>query len=203
MSEPREVAADVSEVVPGVWHWHVHDDRIDFLSAAHAVVADEGTVLVDPLPLMPDALARLGKATTILVTAGTHQRSAWRLRRELGAKVWAPALAQTLEEEPDARYGDGDRLPGDLLAVFTPGAGTTQHTFLLEREGGVAFVPDLLARAPGGELMLVPDQYMHDPEEARRSVRKLLGLPFSVLCLSHGTPVTADPHGAIRAALGE
>ena len=117
VSEPREIAADVSEVVPGVWHWHVHDDRIDFLSAAHAVVA--------------------------------------------------------------------------------------QHTFLLEREGVVAFVPDLLARAPGGELMLVPDQYMHDPEEARRSVRKLLGLPFSVLCLSHGTPVTEDPHGAIRAALGE
>ena len=42
---------------------------------------------------------------------------------------------------------------------------------------------------------------MHDPEDARRSVEKLLGLDFSVLCLAHGAPLLDDPHGAIRAAL--
>ena len=201
MSEPTEIAAGAEEVMPGVWHWRIHDGRIDFLSAAHGVQTDEGTVLIDPLPLAPDALAELGPVVAILISAGTHQRSSWRYRRELGAKVYAPALSKEIDEEPDARYSDGDRLPGGLLAVFTPGAGTTQHTFLLDRAPGVAFVPDMLARPPDGPLSLVPAEYMHDPEEARRSVEKLLDLRFSVLCLAHGAPLLANPHGAIRALL--
>lgn len=201
MSEPKEVARQIEEVVPGVWHWRVHDDRIDFVSAAHAVAGDEGAVLIDPLPLAEDALARLGPVAAILLTAGTHQRSAWRYRRELAAKVYAPALSRQIDEEPDARYGDGDTLPGGLRAVFTPGAGTTQHTFLHEDGPAVAFVSDLLAKPPGGPLALVPAQYMHDPEEARRSLEKLLDLPFDVLCLAHGEPVREDPKSAIRSAL--
>jgi hypothetical protein len=44
---------------------------------------------------------------------------------------------------------------------------------------------------------------MHDPAEARRSVEKLLDLPFSILCLGHGVPVTDDPKAALRAALAD
>jgi hypothetical protein len=201
MSEPSSRAERVEEVVPGVWSWSVQDDRIDFVSTAHAVTGDEGVVLVDPLPLAPEALARLGEVTAICLTAGTHQRSAWRYRRELGARVYAPALSRLIEEEPDVRYGDGDELPGGLHAVFTPGAGTTQHTFLLEREGGVAFVPDLLTHLPQRGVRIVAEEYLHDPEETRRSIRKLLELPFSILCLDHGEPLTDDPKGAIRALL--
>jgi glyoxylase-like metal-dependent hydrolase (beta-lactamase superfamily II) len=200
MSEPKEVAQTVQEVVPGVFFWHVHDDRIDFISCAHAFRSDEGTVLIDPLPLEDAALAQLEPVTAICLTSGGHQRSAWRLRRSLGTEIYAPALSQTLEEEPDGRYGDGDTLPGGLRAIFTPGAGTTQHTLLLD-EPAVAFVSDLFARPPGGELALIPRQYAHDIDEARRSVEKLLDLPFSVLCLGHGEPVTSDPKAAIRAAL--
>jgi hypothetical protein len=32
-------------------------------------------------------------------------------------------------------------------------------------------------------------------------VEKLLDLPFSVLCLDHGAPVTDDPKAALRALL--
>ena len=203
MSEPRTAADSVEEVVPDVWSWSVHDDRVDFVSTAHAVAGDDGVVLVDPLPLAPDALAGLGSVLAICLTAGTHQRSAWRLRRELGAQVYAPALSRQIEEEPDARYGDGDELPGGLRAVFTPGAGTTQHTFLLEREDGVAFVPDLFTHLPERGLRMVWEEYMYDPAEARRSIRKLIELPFSVLCFDHGQPLKDDPKGAIRALLEE
>lgn len=198
MSEPQAVAEHAEEVVPGVWTWSVDDERIGFISTAHAVADHEGVVLIDPLPLQLDALHRLGSVYAICMTAGTHQRSAWRYRRQLGAKVYAPALSRLIEEEPDVRYGDGDGLPGSLRAVFTPGAGTTQHTFLLEREGGVAFVPDLLVNVPGRGLGITPDEYVHDPAETRRSILKLLDLPFSVLCLNHGSPVTEDPKAAIR-----
>jgi glyoxylase-like metal-dependent hydrolase (beta-lactamase superfamily II) len=201
MSEPKAVAGSVEEVVPGVWTWNVHDERIDFVSTAHAVQGEEGAVLIDPLPLAPEAVADLGEIAAICMTAGTHQRSAWRYRRELGVPVYAPALSKLIDEEPDVRYGEGDRLPGGLDAVFTPGGGTTQHTFLLDREGGVAFVPDLFVNVPGGGLRITSDEYTHDPAEARRSIEKLLGLEFSVLCLNHGDPVTEDPKGAIQALL--
>jgi glyoxylase-like metal-dependent hydrolase (beta-lactamase superfamily II) len=200
MSEPRAVAGTVEEVVPGVWHWRVHDERIDFVSSAHAVAGSRGAVLIDPLPLTPQAQSLLGPIHAVVLTTSSHQRSAWRLRRELGMRVWAPASAQEVEEEPDERYGDGDLLPGDLLAVFTPGAGTRQHSLLDERRG-VLFTPDLFVVPPGGALALTPAQYMHDPAEARRSAERLLELDFSVLCTGHGEPVRGDPKAAIRAAL--
>jgi glyoxylase-like metal-dependent hydrolase (beta-lactamase superfamily II) len=201
VSEPNAVAETVEEVVPRVWTWSVHDERIDFVSTAHAVSNPDGTVLIDPLPLVPDALRSLGDVAAICLSAGTHQRSAWRYRRELEVPVYAPALSKLIEEEPDVRYSEGDDLPGGLEAVFTPGAGTTQHTFLLAREGGVAFVPDLFANVPERGLAIVGEEEMPDPTEARRSIRKLLDLPFAILCLDHGAPLTEDPKAAIRALL--
>lgn len=201
MSEPKAVAQELVEVVPGIFHWAIEDERIGgHISAAHAVVGADGAILIDPLPLAEEAMARLGPVSAILVTAGSHQRSSWRLRRELEVPVWMPALAREIDEEPDERYGHDELLPGDLLALFTPGAGTTQHTLLLDDR--VAFVPDLLLRPPGSELGLVPAEYMHDPDQARQSLERLVDEHvFDVLCLSHGVPVTEDPGAAIRAAL--
>lgn len=201
MSEPSAVAAAAAEVVPGVWHWQVHDDRIDFVSSAHALAERGGVVLVDPLPLAPDALAALGPVSAIVLTSGSHDRSAWRYRRELGVAIFAPALWGKPEEEPDRRYGDGDRLPGGARALFTPGAGRTQHTLLLDRDGGVAITADLFMRPPGGPLGLVPAEYMDDPALARRSAERLLEERFEVLCIGHGEPVRSGAREAIRAAL--
>lgn len=203
MSEPQAVAREVEEVVPGVRRWAVEDERIGgHTSASYAVAAGGGAVLIDPLPLERKALAGLGQVTAIVVSCGSHQRSSWRLRRELGAEVWAPTLSREIEEEPDYRYGDGDRLPGDLEAIFTPGAGTTQHTLLLERHGGVVFIPDLLVQPrDGGEPSFVDDRYLHDPEGARRSVRRVLDLPFAVACLSHGPAFVENAKATIRGVL--
>ena len=202
MTEPKAVAAEVQEVVPGVWTWSVEDDRIGgFTSTSYAFTSDDGTVLIDPLPLADEARQGLGNVGAICLTTSNHQRSSWRLRRELGVPVHLPALAKEVEEEPDGRYSEGDVLPGGLRPIFTPGAGTTQHTLLLDRDGGIAFVPDQLLLYPDGRLSVVPDEYAHDPEGARRSAEKLLDLPFEVLCLAHGGPVTEDPREQLRAAL--
>lgn len=123
MSEPRTIATGADEVVPGVWHWTLHDERIDFVSDSYALASDEGVVLIDPLPLAEESLRGLGAVVAICLTCGSHQRSAWRYRSELGAPVYAPALAREIDEEPDERYSHGVLLPGKLRASFTPGAG--------------------------------------------------------------------------------
>jgi hypothetical protein len=199
VTEPRAVAQSVEEVVPGVWRWWVHDERIGGYEAdAHAVAVDGGVVLIDPLPLEPDALAALGKVHAVYLTAACHQRSSWRLRRELGARVHAPRGARTLEEEPDAWYAAGDGLRGALRAVHTPGPEGAHHSFLREREPRVLFCSDLLTHYAGRALDYVPLRYHDEPETTKQTVRGLLALDFDVMCFDHGAPITDDPHAALR-----
>jgi glyoxylase-like metal-dependent hydrolase (beta-lactamase superfamily II) len=200
VSESRAVAESVEEIVPGVWYWRVRDERIGGAwGCSHAA---DG-VLVDPHGLAADALARLGEITAIVLTTSSHQRAAWRLRRELRVPVYLPAAAKAVDEEPDVRYGEGDALPGGLQAVFTPGAGTTQHSLLLERDGGVLFTPDLFVRSSRGPLEWVPFEYMHDPDEARRSAERLLELDFAVLCSAHGAPLVGGAKEALHGLVHE
>jgi hypothetical protein len=202
MSEPKAVANEIVEVVENVLHWHVADDRLGgAISSAYAVRTDEGVVLIDPVPLAPGKLEELGEIAAIVITSGSHQRSAWRLRAELEVPVWAPSMAHELEEDPDERYGHESILPGDLAAFYAPGAGVSQHTLFLE--GEVAFVPDLLVNPPGGPLAIAPLEYFADPEAARTSLQQLVDQPFDVLCLSHGMPVHDAPQDAIQALLDE
>ena len=198
VAEPKGIAENVEEVVPGVWHWRLRDERIgDEWGCSHAA---DG-VLIDPHRLADDAFSRLGEVEAIVLTTSSHQRAAWQLRRELRVPVYLPAAAKQVDEEPDERYQEGDALPGGLQAVFTPGAGTTQHSLLLTRDAGVLFTPDLFIRAPDGPLEWVPFGYMHDPEEAKRSVQRLLGLDFDVLCMAHGAPLVGGAKDTLRGLL--
>jgi glyoxylase-like metal-dependent hydrolase (beta-lactamase superfamily II) len=202
MSEPKAVAETIVTVVPGVWRWHLRDERIGAESDAHAVRDGAGTVLIDPLPLREAALKRLRPIVAICLTAACHQRSAWRYRRTFGAAVYAPEGARAMDEEPDVRYRAGQMLPGGLRAVHTPGPEQAHYAFWREPSPAVLFCPDLIMLDAGGELAFIPAEYHDDPQATRDSVRRLLDLAFEVLCLDHGPPITADPHAALRTLLG-
>ncbi len=202
VSEPREIADRVEEVVDGVWHWRIRNARIgDSFSSSHAVATDGGCVLIDPVRLTPEALGSLSKAVAVLLTAKTHQRSAWRYRRELGIEVWGPEDAPPADEPLDRLYSEGDLLPGSLRAIRTPGPEWPHYSFLLERDPGVLFCSDLIENDGGRELRFVPADYHEDPAATRRSVESLLDLSFAVLCLDHGVPIAGDPQAALRQLL--
>jgi glyoxylase-like metal-dependent hydrolase (beta-lactamase superfamily II) len=200
VAECQAVAETAEEIVPGVWYWAVQDERIGgHWGASHAT----NGVLIDPHRLAEDALAGLGEIRATVLTTSSHQRSAWRFRRELGAPVHLPALAKEMDEEPDARYGDGDELPGGLRAIFTPGAGTTQHALFLAGDPGVLFTSDLFVRSREGPLEFVPAEYMHDPDEARRTAERLLEVDFDVLCSGHGVPLVGGAKRALEELLAK
>ncbi len=202
MAEPTAVAPEAREVVPGVWHWMIEDDRIGgFLSSSYAVADGEAIVLIDPLPLDPDALAVLGQVEAIVLSNGSHQRSSWRYRRELGANVYAPELVREVDEEPDIRYREGDPLPAGLRPIYAPGPGTTHHFLLLEREPRVVFLGDTVVNSPSRGLAFVPERFDPDRNQTRQTTRRLLDLDFSVLCVGHGPPVTEDPKAQIEELL--
>lgn len=201
MSEPSVVAEALEDVAAGVWRWYVWDDRIDSESDAYAVAADGGTVLIDPLPLRETELRRLEPVRAICLTAACHQRSAWRCRRTYGVPVYAPAGCREMDEKPDVEYRPGEMLPGGLRAIHTPGPEPAHFAFLRVAEPAVLFCPDLMMRGTDGELAFIPGEYHDDPTATRDSVRRLLDLPFAVLCLAHGGPLAADPHIALRKLL--
>ncbi|MGH6954990.1 MAG: MBL fold metallo-hydrolase, partial [Alphaproteobacteria bacterium] len=196
--EPRTIAERVERVASGVWRWHVLDDRISYESDSYAVRGRRGFVLIDPLPLAPKALEKLAPVEAICLTAACHQRSAWRYRKQFGVKVYAPQGAKPTEERPDARYGAGQLLPGGLRAVHTPGPEKIHYGFLRRGRPAVFFCPDLVMRGGAGRLEFIPAELHDDPAETRASVSRILRLEFSVLCLSHGTPIKRDPQGALR-----
>ena len=202
MTEPKEVATSAEEVTSGVYHWRIHNSNIGgAISSSHAVTTGDTAVFIDPVRLSDEALAALPTPGAILLTARCHQRASWRYRREFGAHVWLPQDAPAADEEPDQRYAEGDQLPGGLTAVRTPGPEWPHYSFLLNAEPGVLFCSDLVSHLGGGRLEFVAPEYHEDPAATRRSVERLLDLPFAIMCFDHGEPLTHDPKAAIRRLL--
>ena len=80
--------------------------------------------------------------------------------------------------------------------------GTTTTEFaLLSLAPAVIFCPDLIMRRVDDDLAFIPPEYHDDPDATRASVRHLLALPFEVLCMDHGAPITTNPHAALRKLL--
>lgn len=140
MSEPQAVAETIEQIVPGLWRWHVLDERIGSESDAHAVCGDDGAVLIDPLPLRAQSLRELEPIIAICLTAACHQRSAWRYRRAYGVKIYAPEGCRAMDEEPDVRYRAGEPLPGGLRAIHTPGPESAHYALWRERSPSVLFL---------------------------------------------------------------
>ena len=201
MSEPSAVAASVEEILPGVHHYRVHDDRIGTESEAYGVVSDDRVVLIDPLPIAPGLLDRVGRIEAIVLGAPSHQRSAWRIRRAAAALVHAPRGSTRLEEVPDVPYDNDDRLPGGLRAVHAPGPNAVHFALYLPSGPGVLFLADLAIHDPVTGPRFITDDHMADPALARRSARRLLDYRFDVLCFGHGKPIVQGGRAAFEAML--
>lgn len=206
MSLPTQRAHEIEQLMTGIHHWSVRDDRIGGVqSDSFAVVAEDGAVtLIDPLPVDEGELRKLGRVEAIVLTAGNHQRAAWILRKRLGAPVWAPENAHGLEDTPDFRYVNGDNLPGGLMAYHTPGPAEAMYTLWLDRPRSIVFLSDLLSHDEEGTPRFVESQYQDDPMRTRTSVQRILDhLPIEALCFAHGTPILRGGTAVLRQALSE
>ena len=203
MSEPTTHATELETVRPDLLHWWVHDDRIDHRSDAWAILHDGRLVLIDPLPMTEpvlEALEAQGQPVAICLTGSCHQRSAWRLRKRFGIKVYAPQNAEGLEEIPDVDYAEGVALPGGLVPVHAPGPTEVHYALHLDRDEGALFCADVL-KQQGEGLGFIEAAYQDAPARTRDSARRFLDLKFGVLCPAHGPAVTHRPKEAIRRAL--
>lgn len=113
MPEPKGSAKLVGEVVPGVYRFTMHDNRIDSESDGYVVVEKDRAILIDPLPMNQRDLRKLGTVEAICLTASCHERAAIRCQRIFKIPVYAPRRAVDFEGTmPDRWYRPGDRLSG-------------------------------------------------------------------------------------------
>lgn len=144
-------------------------------------------------------LARLKELTNAVVIAhawdapyvdGTFsqpgpQRPAW-LSKYLASFNWSWGFAPV---KVDMVVNDGDELPllGGVQIVHTPGH-TPGSICLWLKHKRVLIVGDLLANRFG--LRLPALMFTADVTQEVRSINKILGLDFEVICFGHGLPMT-------------
>ena len=121
------------------------------------------------------------------------------VRRWLRPLLWPLLTPLTPPAVPVARtLDDGDLLPllGGARVIHTPGhtPGSISLHFPAE---GVLLVGDALQRA-GRRLTLPSRWFSSDLEAAKRSLPKLAGLDFEVICFSHFQPMRTGARAALR-----
>jgi glyoxylase-like metal-dependent hydrolase (beta-lactamase superfamily II) len=88
----------------------------------------------------------------------------------------------------DVMVGDGDILPllGGIRVIHTPGH-TPGSICLSIPQNGVLIAGDVIANTLG--LRLPPKAFTADLAQEIRSIRKIAGLDFNIICFGHGSPV--------------
>jgi glyoxylase-like metal-dependent hydrolase (beta-lactamase superfamily II) len=203
MAEPQTRSADIERLFPWLLHWTIVDERIGgFRSDAFAVKTGDGLIVIDPVPLTDHLQSELADAAAIFLTHGNHQRSAWRLRKELGAPVYAPVPSGGLDEEPDFRYDDTTDLPGNLRAIPAEGFHDACYLIFEHADGpSVLFCGDLICHDPDGPYRFPVQPGYFDLEGGLKDAHRLLEQPPDALCAAHAVPTLDGCREALRGAI--
>ena len=124
----------------------------------------------------------------------------WRL---VGPMSWS--VLNRLMGSPvpvDHRVGDGDRLPfpSEVQVVHLPGHTPGSIGLYLPRKQ-VVIVGDALQYKLGRKLYPPAPGVTQCPDEALRSLEKLLDLDFDTICFSHFPPMRNQPRKALEELL--
>ncbi len=203
MAEPATRAPHLETLLPWLLHWSIEDERIEgHRSDAFAVRTPEGLVLIDPLPLAERLETELQEVSHIFLTHGNHQRSAWRLRRELGALVYAPVGDAAFDEQPDVWYDETTPLPGGLEAIRATAFRDACYLVFEHAEGArVLFCGDLICHDPGGPYRFPEQPGYFDPATGPGDARRLLDRSPNVLCAAHAVPSLDGCREALQGAI--
>jgi glyoxylase-like metal-dependent hydrolase (beta-lactamase superfamily II) len=90
----------------------------------------------------------------------------------------------------------GDRLPGDLRPIDTPGHTPGHTSYLLDRDGGVLFVGDAARTSRDGEV--VRGYFNRSTPMIDGSLRHIAELEFETAAFGHSDPLRSQASNAFR-----
>lgn len=103
---------------------------------------------------------------------------------------------QPAEVDHYVSEASGDRLPGDLRAVDTPGHTPGHTSYLLDRDGGVLFVGDAAKVTRDGRV--IRGYFNRSTPLIDGSLRHIAELEFETAAFGHSDPVRSGASGAFR-----
>ena len=192
----------MQEITPGIWHWTRQHPRIGVEVSSYYL--EQERVLLDPL-VPPEGLEWFeehGRPEHILMTNRHHDRDSWDIRQAFGSTVHCirNGLHEVEGRGPVEAFEFGDVLPGNAV-VYEIGVICPDETALhLPDHDALACADGVIHY--GEELGFVPEQFMDEPENTKRGLRRaygtILDLDFDVLLVAHGQPKVGGAKEALR-----
>ncbi len=160
---------------------HHHPDHTGNIAILKGLTGANVTVHIEDAPYIDGTLPHPGP-----------QRPAW-LSKYMASFNWSWAFTPV---KVDTVVKDGDMLPllGGMQVVHTPGHTPGSICLWLERKK-VLIVGDVLAHRFG--LRLPALMFTVDIAQEVRSISKILGLDFEVICFGHGLPIKEHAHEVV------
>ncbi len=161
--------------------------------------------MADPIECADlETIAEAGDTLAVVLTNGWYERSAALFAQRTGAPIYVPAGHAHLYEDLNefATFSGGDTLPGNLLAIATPGhrADGGDQVLLSPLQGSTLIVGDCLGTAakwtPWPELPLGGHPRNH-PVPAE-TLTQLLEYEFEDLLPGHGAPIIGGARDALQ-----
>jgi glyoxylase-like metal-dependent hydrolase (beta-lactamase superfamily II) len=178
------------ELYPGLHYWvtMVTMENMQVPLGGLYLIKGEERVLIDPA--LPEggfaAWEAYGKPTAVVLTSDSHDRDTVKVKDHYQIPVFIhESMAEKVEGLTGAQsFKDGATLPGGLRAVDLPGLEET--VFLLDIPGGtLLLVGDAIIDMGQGPQPL-PAQWVRNPSGYAADLKKMTGLSFTAVWLSHG-----------------
>ena len=197
----------MKEILPGVWQWTTHHEKIGFPVQSYFLTGHTDAVLIDPR--VPDegldAIGDLAPPAHALLTNRHHFRHSGKFRDRFGTTIWchSAGLHEFGGDEDVEAFEFGDELPGGIEAVEI-GVLCPEETALWRGDLELMAIGDAAVHQPDG-LTFVPDEHLGDDPEAVKAglraaiLRALEGRDVSHLLLAHGEPILHEGGERLRA----
>lgn len=198
----------MNEVLPGVYHWSTHHEKLGAPVHSCYLEDPEGGVLVDPRVPEEGLEWFRGKreAHDILLTNRHHYRHSDRFAEAFKSTVrcHGAGMHEFTKGEAVTPFAFGDVFPNGFLAVEVGVLCPEETAFHTVREGGILFVGDAVVRW-NGDLGFVPEEHLgDDPSAVKKGIcaslaRLLDEREFRHLFMAHGAPILDKGSERLRA----
>jgi len=193
-------AEEIQPVNARLVFWQAYDPAVKVDLSSHALLTDEGWLLIDPIPLEEGLLEELQarkNIAAIILTSANHERASAVFKKKCGVPVIAHReAAASLAIAPDQLLDDGSSIHG-LAVIHLPGFAPGEIALHLPAHGGLMIMGDALINLQPDGLRILPHKYCADPKAASKSLQKLLQFPFESMTFAHGLPIVGGARGQL------
>ena len=199
------LASEIEPVAPGIFLWRFYDPSVKAELFSTALEAAAGVLLIDPIPLAPEAVASLthrAKIAGVIVTNENHERSAAEFADKFHVPIYLSEVLVSTTKLRAVPIHDSSFPPG-LTAVGIEGGPTGETAIHLAAGDGTMVIGDALINFEPYGFALLPPKYCSNFKLMRRSLSRLLDYSFERMLFAHGTPILSRARERLELLLKE